>query len=76
MSVKLSVVLPEDLVETMNDLSKPYKSRSQFIERAIKQFIANIKREEQNHRDLELINRNAKRLNEETHDALEYQIPL
>jgi metal-responsive CopG/Arc/MetJ family transcriptional regulator len=76
MGIKLSVVLPVELVEAMNDLSKPYKSRSQFIEQAIKQFIANIKREEQNRRDLELINRHAKRLNEETHDALEYQIPL
>ncbi len=76
MSVKLSIVLPDDLVEAMNAFSKPYKSRSQFIEKALKQFIANLKREEQNRRDLELINRYASRLNQEMHDALEYQIPL
>ena len=76
MSVKMSIVLPDELVESMNAFAKPYKSRSQFIEKAVKLFIAKLKREEQNRRDLELINRHAERLNEETHDALEYQIPL
>lgn len=75
-NIKLSIVLPEDLVEMMNIFSQPYKNQSQFIEKAIQQFIANIKQEEQHRRDLELINHHADRLNQEMHDALEYQMPL
>ena len=76
MDVKLSITLPEELVATMNVLSQSYKSQSQFVEMAIRLLITEIKREEQNKKDLELINRNAERLNQEMHDALEYQIPL
>ena len=76
MSVRMSVVLPEDLAEIVNTLSQYYKNRSQFIEKAIRQFIVHLKREEQHQRDLEIINHYADRLNEETRDALSYQIPL
>jgi metal-responsive CopG/Arc/MetJ family transcriptional regulator len=76
MRVKTSVILPNDLLEMVKSLSGHYKSRSQFIEIALRYYIAQIKREKQNSRDLEIINRFADRLNEETKDALRYQIPL
>lgn len=76
MSVKMSVVLPEDLFQTVKTLSHQYKSRSAFVETALRRFINQIRREEQHQRDLELINRHADRLNAETQDALRYQIPL
>jgi metal-responsive CopG/Arc/MetJ family transcriptional regulator len=76
MRVKISVILPNDLLQTVNSLSKKYQSRSQFIEAALRYFIAQIKREEQHARDIEIINRYADRLNYETYDALRYQIPL
>ncbi len=71
-----SGILPYDLLQTVNSLSRQYQSRSQFIETALRFFIAQIKREEQHTRDLKIINRCADRLNEETNDALRYQIPL
>ena len=74
MRVKTSVILPHDLLQTVNNLSKQCQSRSQFIETALRFFIAQIKREEQHARDIEIINRCADRLNEETFDALRYQV--
>jgi len=76
MRVKTSVILPDDLLDMVKNLSGQYKSRSQFIEIALRYYIAQIKRKKQHARDLEIINRFADRLNEETNDALKYQIPL
>ncbi len=72
----MSVVLPDDLFQTVKTLSLQYKSRSQFVEIAIRRFIAQMKREELHQRDIEIINRHADQLNVETQDALRYQIPL
>ena len=76
MRVKTSVILPHDLLQTVNNLSEQYKSRSQFVETALRFFIAQMKKEEQHAKDIEIINRCADRLNEETFDAMRYQIPL
>ena len=76
MKVKTSVILPHDLLQTVNDLSEQYKSRSQFVETALRFFIPQMKKEEQHARDIEIINRCADRLNEETFDAMRYQIPF
>jgi metal-responsive CopG/Arc/MetJ family transcriptional regulator len=70
MRVKTSVMLPHDLLQTVNSLSKECQSRSQFIETALRFFIAQLKGEELHSRDIEIINRCAGRLNEETNDAL------
>lgn len=76
MSVKVSVVLSDDVFQSVKILSQQYKSQSQFIETAIRRFVAQIQREEQHQRDLEIINQYADRLNAETEDALRYQVPL
>ncbi len=76
MRVKTSVILPHDLLQTVNSLSKQCQNRSQFVEAALRFFIAQIKREKQQAKDIEIINRCADRINEETYDAMRYQIPL
>lgn len=76
MSVRMSIVLPDDLVQTVKILSHQYKSQSVFVEMALRRFIGQIRRAEQQQRDLEIINRHADGLNAETHDALRYQIPV
>jgi metal-responsive CopG/Arc/MetJ family transcriptional regulator len=76
MSVRMSVVLPDDLVQTVKILSHQYKSQSVFVETALRRFISQIRREEQHQRDIEIINRHADWLNAETQDALRYQIPV
>jgi metal-responsive CopG/Arc/MetJ family transcriptional regulator len=52
------------------------KNRSDFIEAAVWAFIGQLIRDEQNAKDLEIINRRADFLNQEAVDVLAYQIPL
>ena len=76
MKVKTSVTLSEDLVEAMDKQSGRYKNRSDFIEAAVRMFVAQMILEEQNRKDLTIINQQADRLNEEAADVLTYQAPL
>jgi hypothetical protein len=57
--------------------AKQYKkNRSDFIEAAVLAFIGRLIRDEQNARDLEILNRRADYLNQEAAEVLAYQIPL
>jgi metal-responsive CopG/Arc/MetJ family transcriptional regulator len=76
MKVKTSITLSEDLLKVVDKLSGQYKNRSEFVEIALRAFIAQIIRNEQNARDLEIINRRADHLNEEALDVLAYQVVL
>ncbi len=76
MKIKTSVTLSNELVEAINEYGQPYKNRSDFIKAAIWAFIKQIVRDQQNARDIEIINRNAERLNEEALDVLTYQVQL
>jgi hypothetical protein len=49
------------------------KNRSALLERAAVAYLAGLESEERERRDLEIINRNAERLNREAMDTLEYQ---
>ena len=76
MKVKTSITLSNELIEAIKEYGQPYKNRSDFIEAAIWAFIKQIIREQENLRDIEIINRNAERLNEEALDVLAYQVQL
>ena len=76
MKVKTSITLSEDLLKTIDKLSRRYKNRSEFIEIALRAFIAQNIRDERNAKDLEIINQNAELLNEEALDVLAYQVDL
>ncbi len=77
MRIKTSVSLSEELLKTIDTRFKKYhRSRSDFIEAAVKAFIAQIIRDEQNARDIEIINQHADFLNREAMDVLEYQVHL
>ncbi|HWX39663.1 MAG TPA: ribbon-helix-helix protein, CopG family [Blastocatellia bacterium] len=71
--MKISITLSADLLEAIDRLARPKRSRSGFIENALTSFISNIERDRNNGRDLEIINRRARRLNREASDTLEYQ---
>jgi hypothetical protein len=60
----------------MDQYGQNYKNRSDFVEAAIWAFIKQIIRNQQNARDVEIINRNADRLNAEALDVLTYQVQL
>jgi metal-responsive CopG/Arc/MetJ family transcriptional regulator len=76
MKVKTSITLSKELLKTVDKLSGRNKSRSEFIEAALKAYITFIIRNEQNAKDLEIINRRADDLNEEALDVLAYQVSL
>ena len=76
MKIKTSISLSDELIRAIAKYERGYKNRSDFIETAVWAFIAQIIRDRQNARDVEIINRNADRLNAEAQDVLAYQVPL
>jgi metal-responsive CopG/Arc/MetJ family transcriptional regulator len=73
---KTSVTLPEDLVERLDRVAQGPGNRSRLIEQALRDLLDRRTREERDQRDLETINRNADRLNDEADDVLAYQVKL
>ncbi|HWQ69450.1 MAG TPA: ribbon-helix-helix domain-containing protein [Patescibacteria group bacterium] len=77
MKVKTSITLSEDLLKAIDRRAKQHKkNRSDFIEAAVSTFIRQLIRDEQNARDLEVLDRRADYLNQEAVDVLAYQAPL
>ena len=76
MKIKTSITLSEDLLKNIDQRSRQYKNRSEFIEIVLRSYINQTMRDEQNVRDLEIINRCADKLNREAADVLTYQVPL
>jgi len=62
--------LPENLLIR---LDRADKNRSAILERAAVAYLARLEREVRDRRDIEIIERNAKRLNREAMDTLGYQ---
>ena len=74
MKTKTSITLSEDVIKAMDKLSGQYKNRSEFVELAVRNYIAQLIRKQRNARDLEIINQRADRLNAEALDVLAYQV--
>ena len=74
--MKTSITLSDELIKSIDQFGKSYKNRSDFIETAVKVFIKQIELEQQNSRDIEIINMNAERLNSEASDVLTYQVKI
>jgi metal-responsive CopG/Arc/MetJ family transcriptional regulator len=75
MKVRTSVTVDKGLLETVDKLSDK-GDRSSFIEAALRLYILQLVRNDQNVKDLEIINRRADDLNEEALDVLDYQVAL
>lgn len=73
MKVKTSITLSEDLLKDVDRFARDYKNRSEFIESALRKFVAELMRQEQDARDLQIINEHADALNEEAEDVLSFQ---
>jgi metal-responsive CopG/Arc/MetJ family transcriptional regulator len=73
MKTKISISVSKELIEKVNMMSENYKNRSAFIESAINSYIKEITNSEKNKNDVNIINKNAKRLNKEALDVLSYQ---
>jgi len=74
MKLKTSVTLSEDIFQDLQKQARKGESRSEVIERLLRQKLAELTRQEREERDLRIINKNAKALNEEASDVLEYQV--
>jgi len=75
MKVKTSITLSEELLKAVDKRTRQQKrTRSDLIEAAVKAFMQQLARQEQNARDLDIINRHADSLNKEAADVLEYQV--
>lgn len=70
MRVKTSITLPSELLRQLDLIDK---NRSALLERAARAYLTRLESERRDRRDLEIINRNADRLNREAADTLEYQ---
>jgi metal-responsive CopG/Arc/MetJ family transcriptional regulator len=76
MKVKTSVTLSDSLLAEIDRHAGRGANRSEFIETAVRRYIAALVRRNQNARDLAIINRRAGRLNREALDVLDYQITV
>ena len=70
MRVKASVTLPDDLLQ---EIDKAGTNRSAFLERAARNYLAELNRNRRDRREAEILNAHADRLNREALDVLEYQ---
>jgi len=76
MKIKTSITLSEDLLKAIDRYAKEYNNRSEFIEEAVRAFIRQMIRRQQDARDLEIISHRADYLNREAMDVLTYQVDL
>jgi metal-responsive CopG/Arc/MetJ family transcriptional regulator len=51
-------------------------SRSELIEKAVREYMERLFRAERDRRDLAILNRSAKRMRKEAEDVLRYQVKL
>ena len=68
--VKTSVTLPRELLARLDRVDK---NRSALLERAALAHLAWLERQARDRKDIEIIDGNARRLNREAMDTLEYQ---
>ena len=79
MKIKTSITLSEGLVRDMDSLLKAPdtpKSRSAFLEAALSQYVALLRRRIRDSCDAEILDRKASELNDEAKDVLSWQVNL
>ena len=79
MKIKTSITLSEGLVREMDSLLNAPdtpNNRSAFLEAALRQYVALLRRRIRNSRDSEILDRKASQFNDEAKDVLSWQIDL
>ena len=74
MKVKTSITLSSSLITAIDEQAESFKNRSEFIEVAVRAFLAQRQHEARESRDLAIIAERADRLNAEAAEVLEYQV--
>jgi metal-responsive CopG/Arc/MetJ family transcriptional regulator len=75
MKEKTSVTLSPEVLTGIDRLAGSKRSRSAFIEDVLRQYLRERVKAARDARDVEIINRHAKRLNRDAEDGLEDQAP-
>ena len=73
MKIKTSVTLSEEIVYRLDRLVGPGGNRSAVLERALDAYLTEQERRQRDARDLEILDRDTKKLNKEAQDVLGYQ---
>jgi len=76
MKRKTSITLSESVVKAVDRLTPKGGSRSETIERLLRESVLRRAQRSRDLKDLEAINRHAEELNEEAEDVLKYQVDL
>ena len=76
MKLKTSVTLSEDIMKTVKRAAKRGESRSETIERLVREGLAARARRAADDKDLTLINKHADKLNAEAEDVLTYKVDV
>jgi metal-responsive CopG/Arc/MetJ family transcriptional regulator len=76
MKEKTSITLSREVLTGIDRLAGSKQSRSAFIEDVLQQHLRQRARARRNARDVEIINRNAEKLNRDALDGLDDQAPL
>jgi metal-responsive CopG/Arc/MetJ family transcriptional regulator len=76
MKRKVTITLSADLLAKIDRHSRKQCSRSAFIEKVLRDYFRDSKRQLMQERDRKLIDATADYLNEEMEDILRYQAPL
>jgi Arc/MetJ-type ribon-helix-helix transcriptional regulator len=74
MKVKTSITLSRDILDAIDARAGRGRSRSDFIEAALRAFLDRARRDERDTRDIDILKRRAGRLNREAADVLAYQV--
>ena len=74
MKTKTSITLSEDILRAIERATKEGESRSEVIERLLRESFQEQTRRANDERDKKLINQHAEQLNEEAEDVLSYQV--
>ena len=74
MKMKTSITLDKEVVTAVEETAREGESRSQVIERLLRQSLAVRERDAIDKRDRNIINAHADELNEEAVDVLGYQV--
>ena len=70
-SISLSTALLREIAKVNKD-----RSLSEYIEKALMYYVEALKKQERSRRDIEIINANAKRFNNEAEENLRFQAQL
>lgn len=70
MKLKTSITLPDELLRRID---RADSNRSAFLEKAARQYLAQLEKQMRDARDAEILNTRADRLNREALDVLDYQ---